>query len=327
MSNTLPTRNKASRTQYLASLRSKIQEMSSPKGSQRQDDERYWKPEVDKAGTGSAVIRFLPAKAEEGFPFVQIWTHGFQGPTGKWFIDNCPTSIEQDYCPACKANTALWNTGNDAKKKLASSRKRKLNYISNILVVNDPKHPENNGKVFLYKYGKKIFEKIKDLIDPPAEFADMSSVDPFDMEEGANFKLRIVRVDGFPNYDKSSFDTPTSIGDADFIAEVETQLYSLNEILDPKHFKSADDLKKRFDLVSGGVVGEEIAATDGEKPALDEPPVDDDLPVVKPKSSKTAAAKSGKTATAKPVATAPEPAAPADDDEDYFARLAANQQN
>jgi gp32 DNA binding protein like. len=294
--------------------------MSSPKGSQRQDDERYWKPEVDKAGTGSAVIRFLPAKAEEGFPFVQLWSHGFQGPTGKWFIDNCPTSIEKD-CPACKANTELWGTGNEAKKKLASSRKRKLNYISNILVVNDPKHPENNGKVFLYKYGKKIFEKIKDLIDPPAEFADMSSVDPFDMEEGANFKLRVVRVDNFPNYDKSGFDNAPSIGDADRIAEVENQLFSLNEILDPKHFKSFDELKKRFDLVSGGVIGEEVAATDNgdEKPALD---VDDDLPVVR--KPKTAAAKTGKTATAKPVAAAAPPAA--DDDEDYFARLAANTQ-
>ena len=317
MSNTTTTRSNTSRTQYMTALRSKIQEMSSPKGSQRQDDERYWKPDLDKAGTGSAIIRFLPAKADEGFPFVQLWTHGFQGPTGKWFIDNCPTSIEED-CPACKANTELWNTGSEAKKKLASSRKRKLNYISNILVVNDPKHPENNGKVFLYKYGKKIFEKIKDLIDPPAEFADMASIDPFDMAEGANFKLRIVRVDNFPNYDKSSFDNPTAIGDADRIAEVESQLIPLTEILDRKHFKSFDDLKKRFDQVTGGAVGgDEVAAPeatgDDDKPPFD---TDDDMPVAKPKAKAAAATK-------KPAA-APKVTAPADDDEDYFAKLAAN---
>lgn len=314
MSNTTTTRNNASRTQYLTALRSKIQEMSSPKGSQRQDDERYWKPELDKAGTGSAVIRFLPAKADEGFPFVQLWTHGFQGPTGKWFIENCPTSIEKD-CPACKANTELWNTGNEAKKKLASSRKRKLNYISNVLIVNDPKHPENNGKVFLYKYGKKIFEKIKDLIDPPAEFADMASVDPFDMSEGANFKLRIVRVDNFPNYDKSGFDNPSAIGDADRIAEVESQLIPLTEILDKKHFKSFEDLKKRFDQTTGGAVGsDEVAAPeatgDDDKPPFD---TDDDMPVAKPKTKVVAK----KTAT-------PKVTAPVDDDEDYFAKLAAN---
>jgi hypothetical protein len=319
MSNT--TRTKASRTQYLASLRSKIQEMSSPKGSQRQDDERYWKPELDKAGTGNAVIRFLPAKSEEGFPFVQVWTHGFQGPTGKWYIDNCPTSVEQD-CPACKANGELWNTGNEAKKKLASSRKRKLNYISNILVVNDSKHPENNGKVFLYKYGKKIFEKIKDQIAPPDEFPDMTPVDPFDMEEGANFKLRVVRVDNFPNYDKSSFDNPSSIGDEDRISEIEGQLFSLEELLDTKHFKSFEDLKKRFDSVTGGVVTEdapvETEAGD-EKPSLAD---DEDLPVVKPKP---AATKKPAAAPKTAPKAAPAVAAPAEDeDEDYFAKLAAN---
>ena len=321
MSNTtLPTRNKATRTQYLASLRSKIQEMSSPKGSQRQDDERYWKPELDKAGTGSAVIRFLPAKGEEGFPFVQLHTHGFQGPTGKWLIDNCPTSIEQD-CPVCKANTDLWQTGSEANKKLASSRKRKLNYISNILVVNDPKHPENNGKVFLYKYGKKIFEKIKDQIAPPDEFPDMQPVDPFDMEEGANFKLRIVRVDNFPNYDKSSFDNPTPLGTADRIAEVEQSLYALSDILDPKHFKSFEDMKKRFDSVTGGEVAatEEVGGDDDGKPPFD---TDDDLPVAKPKAQRTAAPKAaGKTAAAPKAASV---AASPDEDEDYFAKLTAN---
>lgn len=327
MSNNTLTRGKATRTQYLASLRSKIQEMSSPKGSQKSDDERYWKPEVDKAGTGSAVVRFLPARADEGFPFVQLHTHGFQGPTGKWFIDNCPTSIEGD-CPACKANTDLWATGSEANKKLASSRKRKLNYISNILVINDPKHPEHNGKVFLYKYGKKIFEKIKDLIDPPAEFADMESVDPFSMEEGANFNLRIVRVDNFPNYDKSTFAaTKSAIGGEDRIAEIETQLYSLNDILNVKNFKSYEDLNKRFISVTGGVVADEEAPAAEETSGGDNKPslADDDMPVVKPKATAAAKPAAAKTTPKVTPKTAPTTtAAPADEEEDFFAKLAAN---
>lgn len=292
--------------------------MSNPKGStSRENDDRYWKPEVDKAGTGSAIIRFLPAPVDEGFPFVQLHTHGFQGPTGKWFIDNCPTSIEEE-CPACKANGELWQTGNESKKKLASSRKRKLNYISNILVVNDPKHPENNGRVFLYKYGKKIFEKIKDMHCPPPEFADMEAVDPFDMVDGANFKLRITRQDNFPNYDKSSFDSVTPVGNEDRIAEVEGQLFSLEAILNPKNFKSYEDLKKRFDQVTGGDAPEEIEATSSdEKPPFD---TDEDMPVAKKKTNATN--------TAKPTGrSAPKvaPATPADE-EDYFAKLAANAQ-
>jgi hypothetical protein len=316
MSNTNIPSRKSSPTQYLAAIRSKVQEMSNPKGSQRQDDERYWKPDLDKVGNGTALIRFLPGRVEDGLPFVQLFTHGFQGPQGKWFIENCPTSIEAD-CPACKANTELWNTNNDAKKKLASNRKRKLNYISNILVVNDPKHPENNGKVFLYRYGKKIFEKIKDMIDPPAEFTDMVPVDPYNMETGANFRLRITRQDNFPNYDKSSFETPTKVGDEDRIAEVESQLFCLSEILDQKHFKSFDDLKKRFDQVVGVPVTEEDATeVDGaEKPPFD---TDDDMPVAKPKGRNTAP-KSAATRTAPPARTTTP-----DAEEDFFNTLTEN---
>lgn len=277
-------RSKMSRTQYISALRAKINEESQTKGSTKQDDERYWKPELDKVGTGNAIIRFLPCRREEGFPYVKLFTHGFQGPQGKWFIDNCPTSIEQE-CPACKANSALWQSGDDAKKKIAQSRKRKLNYVSNILVVNDPKHPEHNGKVFLYRYGKKIFEKIKDLVTPPPDFPDMVSIDPFDMFEGANFKLRVTRQDGFPNYDKSSFDNQSAVGDEDRCAMIEEQLYSLTEVLDPKHFKTYADLEKRFNQVTGGAVAP-VAETTDEKPSLEEAPSDDDLPVVvaKPKS-------------------------------------------
>jgi hypothetical protein len=308
-------RSSSSRTQYLSTLRNRINEVSGPKGgSQRQDDTSYWKPELDKTGTGSAVIRFLPTKSGEEFPFVQLYTHGFQGPSGKWFIDNCPVSLggmPSEVCPVCAENHELWNASNDKedpKKKLASARKKKLSYISNILVINDPKHPENNGKIFKYRYGKKIFEKIKDLISPPAEFADMEPLDPFDPYEGANFKLRITKQDGFPNYDKSTFDNGTALfdGDEDKIAGLLQGLFSLNEILDPKNFKTFDALKKRFEFV----VGEsgDSAPAPATKPALE-----DEFP----KTTRTAAPKPvGRTATPKA-----EPAAEEEGD-DFFATLA-----
>ena len=334
----LTTKTKESRTQYLASLRSKVQEMSSPKGSstqQKQNDDRYWKLEVDKAGTGSAIIRFLPPKAGNAFPFVQLYTHGFQGPTGKWLIDNCPSSLgglPSDVCPVCAANNDLWNADKlpateSPLKKLASSRKRKLSYISNILVVNDPKNPENNGKVFLYRYGKKIFDKIKDMIDPPAEFADMQPIDPYDMEYGANFKLRQVKADGFPNYDKSSFDAPTAIGDEDFIASVEAQLNDLNEILDPKHFKSYAKLAERLAYATGEAEQHSTTTTGGDsgvsKPSIDDG-VSDDEPVARPKAAaaKTVAPAKGKTAPAKKAPTVDETVG-SPEDEDYFSKLAA----
>lgn len=321
MTNNTLTRNKANRTQYLASLRSKVQEMSSPKGgsnnNNRTDDDRFWKPEVDKTGTGSAVIRFLPAKIEESFPFVQLWSHGFKGPGGKWFIENCPTSVNED-CPVCKANTELWATGNDLKKKLASARKRKLNYISNILVISDPKHPENNGKVFLYKYGKKIFAKITDMINPPEAFADMASVDPFDMEEGTNFKLRITRQDNYPNYDKSSFDNQTPIGNEDFIASIESQLHSLSNLLEPSNFKSFADLQKRFNQVNGGAT-ESVSSgeSDQQQNADSSDQATTTEEVAKPKLGRTAT-----KATTKVVAPKQQTSSLVDDDEDYFAKLA-----
>ena len=322
------TKNKESRTQYLASLRSKVQEMSSPKGSQNNNrsDDRFWKLEVDKAGSGSAVIRFLPPKTGNAFPFVQVWSHGFQNTeNNKWFIDNCPSSLgglPSDVCPVCADNNRLWNVDKlpqkeSAPKKLASARKRKLSYISNILVVNDPKHPENNGKVFLFKYGQKIFGKIKDQIDPPAEFADMKPLDPYDMEEGANFRLRQVKEDGFPNYDKSTFDNPSAIGDEDFCNTIDEQLFDLNAILDPAQFKSYDKLAERFAFVNG--------TSAPAKPSLeDEHESMDEEPVALPKTA------TARTATPKPVAAASKAPAQAkvvepveDEDDDYFSKLAA----
>jgi hypothetical protein len=199
------------RTKYdLASIRSRIATMEKP---QTQKDLRYWTLEVDAAGNGQALIRFLPAPAGEAAPFCQIFTHGFEGTPKSWLIENCPTTLGLP-CPVCAANSKLWAASkdpNDPLKQITRTRKRKLSYHSDILVINDPKHPENNGKVFLYRYGQKMFEKITDLLTP--SFADTISVDVVDFYDGANFKLRQVKADGYPNFDKSSFDAPSRIGD------------------------------------------------------------------------------------------------------------------
>jgi hypothetical protein len=307
-------KKKQSRSEQLNALRQKMQESSSPKSNtQKQDDDRYWKPERDVSGQGSAIIRFLPAKAGEAYPYVQIHTHGFQGPTNKWLIDNCPTSIGEN-CPVCKANTMLWNSGQESDKKLASARKRKLNYISNILVINDPKHPENNGKVFLYKYGKRIFDKALEMVNPQVDEISgaVEPIDPFDAEFGVNFKLRITKVDGFPNYDRSTFDTtPTAIGDEDYIAEILGQLHSLEEIIDPSHFKSFADLKRRFDMVNG-----ETSADEGDE-SFDKPELAEEASA--PVAKKPAPKKPAPAAKTAPRAAA---ASSSDDSDDFFVNLA-----
>lgn len=213
-------------------------------------DERFWQPEVDKAGNGYAVVRFLPPPKGEELPWVRIWNHGFQGPTGKWYIENSLTTIgKQD--PVSELNTQLWNSGIEADKDTVRKQKRKLTYISNILVVKDPAHPENEGKVFLYKYGKKIFDKIKDLAEP--QFEDEKPVNPFDFWEGANFKIKIRQVEGYRNYDKSEFDGQTSVSSNDSdIEAIWNKQHSLVEFLDPKNFKSYDELKTKLDTVLNG---------------------------------------------------------------------------
>lgn len=311
----------------LTSLREKVVSMSTPKNGGNQNtqqdfkDERLWKLEVDKAGTGSAVIRFLPAKEGEEFPFVQRWSHGFQvQPSGKWFIDNCPSTlggVPSDVCPVCLDNTTLWNASKDKedpRKKISSLQKRKLHYYSNILVINDPKHPENNGKVFIFKYGKKIFEKIKDSLVP--EFADMTSVDPFDLIEGADFKLRQVKGEGgWPNFDKSTFDSPSAIGDEERIVEIENQLYTLSDIADEKQFKSFETLKKKFITMTGGSTFSNPLTSPTK--TSEAPPFDEEATTInKPNLGRTVTPKTTKTVEA-PVETS------VDEDEDYFAKLAA----
>jgi hypothetical protein len=226
----------------LEELRSKVNAMAATK-TVRKDSEGYYQPFTDNNGTGSAVLRFLSPLDDEEFPFVQLYNHAFEVTSTKWFIDLCPTTLKQP-CPVCESNSALWN-GPD--KDLASLRKRKMYYISNVLVVRDPKQPENEGKVFLYKYGSKIMGKLMDAITPP--FPDTDPIDPFDAEEGANFRLRIVSNGGFPDYGKSSFDAPSPIGDADMLESVLKQRRSLVAIIDPSQFKSYDELKRKFDQI------------------------------------------------------------------------------
>jgi hypothetical protein len=215
---------------------------------ERKEDTRFWTPEVDKDGNGYAVIRFLDAPAGEDSPWVRVWSHGFKGPTGKWYIENSLTTLGQQD-PVSEFNSKLWNTGTEANKEIVRRQKRKLAYISNILVVSDSKHPENNGKVFLFRYGKKIYDKIKDAMSPPEGFEDETPMNPFDFWSGANFKLKIRKVEGYRNYDKSEFETPSAIGDDDRIKEIWEQEHKLMEFLDPKNFKSYDELKKNLERV------------------------------------------------------------------------------
>ena len=207
------------------------------------DDERFWKPSMGKGDTGSAIIRFLPAPEGCDLPWVQVWSHAFQS-NGKWIIDNCLTTLGKQ-CPVCEANRELWNTGNKDNQNIVRDRKRKLSYYSNIYVVKDPANPENEGKVFLYKFGKKIFDKITAAMKP--EFDDEQPINPFDFWSGANFKLKLVKKDGYWNYDKSEFaEVSVLLDNDDELETIYKSLNNLNDFIDPEQFKSYEDLKKRL---------------------------------------------------------------------------------
>jgi len=234
----------------LGSLTSKlVQEVEKMNSSNNSSDDRLWKPEVDKSGNGFAVVRFLPAPEGEEVPWAKIYTHAFQG-TGGWFIDNCLTSIGQQ-CPVCESNRELWNSGSKSNQEIVRQRKRKLSYYSNIYVVGDRNHPENEGKVFLFKYGKKIFDKISASMQP--EFDDETPIDPFDFWGGANFKVKITKKDGYWNYDKSEFDSPTTLGDFDdeVLETIWKKTHSLQEFVNPENFKSYEQLGTRLNSVLG----------------------------------------------------------------------------
>ena len=292
------------------SLMKEVEKIANPQSeSNNRNDDRFWQPEVDKAGNGYAVIRFLaPPKGEE-LPWVRVWNHGFQGPTGKWYIENSLTTIGKTD-PVSEFNTELWNSGSEANKEVARKQKRKLTYYTNILIVQDSKHPENEGKVFLFKFGKKIFDKIKDVAEP--QFEDEKPLNPFDFWEGANFKLKIRNVEGYRNYDKSEFDTPSSISEDDSIIEnIWNKQHSLTAFLDPKNFKSYDDLKKKLDMVlSGGT----SAIKKAEEVTLGE-----DANYVQPATSAARPATAPKAAPTKEVDFD-------DDDESlsYFSKLASD---
>ena len=209
-------------------------------------DERLWKPSLDKSGNGYAVIRFLPAPESEDIPWAKVYSHAFQGPGG-WYIENSLTTIGQKD-PVSEYNRDLWNSGNDADKETVRKQKRKLSYYSNIYVVKDSTNPENEGKVFLFKYGKKIHDKILAAMQP--EFEDESPINPFDFWQGADFKLKIRKVDGYWNYDKSEFDSPAPLlDDDDALEAIWKQEYSLAEFTAPTSFKSYEDLERRLNQV------------------------------------------------------------------------------
>jgi len=217
----------------------------------KSDKENYWRPEVDKAGNGMATIRFLPAAAvdgDDGLPWAKIFEHGFQGPGG-WLIDKCLTTKNQQ-CPVCEHNNKLWNSGIEANKDIVRKQKRKLSYIANVYIVSDPKHPENEGQVKLFKFGAKIFEKITEAMNP--QFEDETPINPFDLWKGANFKLKITKVAGYQNYDKSEFMSPAPLSDDDEeLEKIWKSEHSLSVLTEDKEFKSYDDLKARLDKVLG----------------------------------------------------------------------------
>lgn len=272
-------------------------------GSRSYEDTRFWEPTLDKTGSGTALIRFLPDKDPEHPPFVKTYRRQFKGLSGKWYINDCLSTINQDdpvglYCKQ------LWDSGSEANKDKARGMKRKLTYVSNILVINDPGNPANNGRVFLFRYGVKIFAKLEDVMSP--EFEDEKPMNPFDPFTGASFKLKIRQVEGYRNYDKSEFDSPSELfdGDEDKLEAVEKSLYSIAEFVDAKRFKSFSDLEARFKSVMG------------------------DLPVVDSKSAEDLAkselpAEPRSETAIESRSEISEPAVDSEDDEEaYFQRLA-----
>jgi hypothetical protein len=245
----------------VAALTDRLDKMTS-KDSYK--DERLWKPGIDKAGNGYAVIRFLPEIDGEDSPFVSVYSHTFKGKGG-WFYENCPTTIGEK-CPVCAANTELWNSGVEDDKNIARQRKRKLTYISNILVLEDPANPENKGKVFLYQYGTKIFQKIQSLAHP--EFQDEVAVDPFNFWTGADFKIKIRNVGGYVNYDRSEFATPAPLfgGEDKKLEEIWKKQYPLKPFVDKSQFKSFDELNARFKKS----VGDDIRAQFSESKSIED---------------------------------------------------------
>ena len=287
---------KKSRASFMQNLHKEIEKIDTPSESKSYIDDRFWKPEIDKSGNGFAVIRFLPPVDGEDVPWARVFNHGFQGPTGLWYIENSLTTLGKKD-PVSEYNSQLWNSGIEANKEVARKQKRRLTYISNIYVVTDTKNPQNEGKVFLYKFGKKIFDKINDLMNP--EFEDESPVNPFDLWEGSNFKLKIRQVEGYRNYDKSEFDKGTQlVEDETELEKVWNSQYALTEFTGDDQFKTYDELKTRLDSVL----------------AVETPPITE--PVSRP-TSKPKTAEEEFTPAKKETSSSED-----DEDMSYFAKLA-----
>jgi len=220
-------------------------------GGNNQKDERFFYPQLDENKNGQAIIRFLPPSEGEESPWVKVYSHGFKGPAGQWYIEECPTTVNKE-CPVCAANSILWNSGIESDKTIVRERKRRMQYIANILVVEDKKNPEREGKVMLFKFGAKIFDKLKTAMYP--EFDGEVAVNPFDFWEGANFRLRIRKVDGNVNYDKSEFTEPSAVAPTDKAIEaIWNEQHKLSEFLDTTgdRFKSFEELEKQLNRALG----------------------------------------------------------------------------
>lgn len=238
---------KKKRGEKLQSLLKETAKINTPAGGQG-DDDRFWRPELDKSGNGMAVVRFLPAPDGEDLPWARTWNHGFQGPGG-WYIENSLTTLGQKD-PVSEYNSQLWNSGIEANKEIARKQKRRLTYISNVYVIKDPANPQNEGTIRLYKFGKKIWDKINDKMNP--EFEDETPVNPFDLWEGCNFKIKIRKLDGFSNYDKSEFETPLALHEDEAkMEEIWKGEHSLEEFTNEKNFKPYAELKEKLDRVLG----------------------------------------------------------------------------
>ena len=249
MANTTFAQLKKSRQSQLDKLTEEINKLNSKATPQKDDSDLYWKPTVDKAGNGMAVLRFLPAPPGEDLPFVRVFSHAFQGPTGSWYINNSLTTIGQKD-PVGDLNAKLWNSGSEADKEIARKQKRTLKYYANVYIEKDSANPENEGKVKVFTFGKKIFDKLNEAMNP--QFEDEQPMNPFDLWTGAAFKLKIRQVDGYRNYDKSEFDSPKPLfDDEDEMEVVWRKCHSLQQFVDPKNFKSYDELKNQLNRVLG----------------------------------------------------------------------------
>lgn len=281
-------------------------------------DNRFWYPELDKASNGYGVIRFLPAAEGEDAPWVRVFSHGFQAKGG-WYIENCPTTIGGK-CPVCEANNELWNSGIEANKDLARARKRKLSYISNVLILSDPKNPENEGQVRLFRYGKKIWDKIMDKMHPPVEFQDETPTDIFDFWTGADFALKIRKFEGYINYDKSEFKSAAALAGGDD-AKLETlwkKQHKLAPFVAADQFKSYDELRKALDQKLNGTTATASAASTSLPASKPSRPPAEETEEAPFQSMKKQSASPAPSAKSKAIETEPEE----DDPLAYFEKLA-----